>query len=80
LSWISPKHNCFSVGCCASWRRYFVADAVFKFTGAEESSTSSALWASSLGRIGSGVVELVAAILLLIRAPRRSARSLRWRR
>jgi uncharacterized membrane protein YphA (DoxX/SURF4 family) len=56
-----------------SWALRLVAAGIllqtlfFKFTGAEESKyIFSALGAEPWGRIGSGVVELIAAILLLI--------------
>jgi hypothetical protein len=59
----------------ASWCLQLVAAAIllqtlfFKFSGAEESVyIFSTLGAEPAGRIGSGVVELIAAILLLVPA------------
>jgi len=57
----------------ASWALQIVAAAIllqtlfFKFTGAEESVyIFSKLGAEPIGRIGSGIVELIAAVMLLI--------------
>ena len=64
-----------------SWACQLIAAAIllqtlfFKFTAAPESVyIFSTLGLEPWGRIGSGVVELLAAVLLVVPRPRRSAR------